>query len=163
MNSFFKLLLSNIISILSNGFGFFHDTVIPCIKFVEGIKFTSNLNQKTLAKHDFIEYLSKKFAFSDYWIKLLMDAFTDVIKNIIPDIDKDFTDAQKAEYFVNVLLAFFKYIKTQTKWQRDLIWLKLGSMILIYVAGKHGEELKDHEAQTMIQIAYSNNKLQQKF
>ena len=144
----------------------FIDLVSPVIQFVNAIKFFVSTEGKVkfeLPDFKFVEYLADEFKFSEVFIERLIEAFVNSIKLIVVNIDKNFTEEQTANYNLNVLLAFTNYVKTLNKWNKDMIYLKLASTMLIYLFSKSGDTLKDHEATTMVQLTYSDNKLHNRF
>ena len=166
MNNLFLFLLKHI-NLWKFNTSVFVDIVTPAIKFVEALKtFISKGTTKDKIESEnfkFIEHLMDQFKLTESLIEKLIEAAVDSIKKLVANIDKSYTEGETMPYNLFVILAFANYVKTQNKWQKDMIYLKLASMMLIHIFAKNNDTLSDHEAITMVQLTYSDNKLDKKF
>ena len=166
MNHLFMFLLKHI-NLLKFNSSVFVDLVTPAIKFVEALKnFISQGTTKDKIESEnfkFIEHLMEQFKLTESLIEKLIEAAVDSIKKLVANIDKSYTEGETMPYNLFVILAFANYVKTQNKWQKDMIYLKLASMMLIHLFSKNNDTLSDHEAITMVQLNYSDNKLHKVF
>ena len=145
----------------------FVDLVTPAIKFVEALKnFISQGTTKDKIESEnfkFIEHLMDQFKLTESLIEKLIEAAVDSIKKLVANIDKSYVEGEEMPYNLFVILAFANYVKTLNKWQKDMIYLKLASLMLIKMFTKDNGTLSDHEAITMVQLTYSDNKLHNRF
>ena len=166
MNHLFMFLFKHI-NLWNFNSSVFVDLVTPAIKFVEALKnFISQGTTKDKIESEnfkFIEHLMDQFKLTESLIEKLIEAAVDSIKKLVTNIDKSYVEGEEMPYNLFVILAFANYVKAQNKWQKDMIYLKLASMILIHLFSKNNETLSDHEAITMVQLNYSDNKLNKKF
>ena len=166
MNHLFQFLLKHI-NLWKFNSSVFVDLVTPAIKFVEALKnFISQGTTKDKIEPEnfkFIEHLMDQFKLTESLIENLIDAAVDSIKKLVANIDKSYVEGEEMPYNLFVILAFANYVKTLNKWQKDMIYLKLASLMLIQMFTKDNGTLSDHEAITMVQLTYSDNKLHKRF
>ena len=145
----------------------FVDLVEPAIKFVQALKnfISQGTTKDKIESENFklIEYLMGQFKLTESLIEKLIEAAVESIKKLVANIDKSYVEGEDIPYNLFVILAFANYIKTQNKWQKDMIYLKFASMMLIHLFSKNNDTLSDHEAITMVQLTYSDNKMHNRF
>ena len=158
-----KNILATIMLLFHSSAGFIVDYVNPCIKLVETIKFALGLDELDLSKFDIYKYIKETFNLETAFIAQMIAYFVDEVKELFPDIDKDFTDLQKEDYQNQILFHFIVVLRNMTQWQKDMFYLKICYTVLIKIAKLNGHELTANDSITLVQVAYAHNKLFQNF
>jgi len=148
----FILAFLNTINLFASGiYKFVRDNVIPCISFVNAIKALLDQDM-TVENFSATEFLKGKLAVYGKLLQILMAAFVDSVLKLLSN-QKDLFKDKKYE---NIIIAFANYVKTLEKHQRNMLYLKLASMMLIFIAGTNKIDLSSSHADTLIQLTYSN-------
>ena len=162
MFGFLKNIFSTLSLVYHSSWGFIFDSVLPCIKFIEAFKLAIRLNKDEFAKFSFLDHLKDIMLFSDLMLTDFSDFFVSAVSSLFPDL-KIAKPTEKSTVFENTLKAFLEYVKPMSMWQRDLIYLKLASLLLKSYADKQGHSMNDNDAISLVQISYANHKLHTNF
>ena len=151
---FFQKFLIFLLPLVTRMRAFIQDYIIPVIQFVNAIKklLESEIDEKTFEwKQYFAEYLG----FAQDVIEFLVKVFAKAAKALCPP------DVITATVYKQIILQFANYVKTLEKRQRNFLYFKIASMMLMewYSQRNKGETLKESECDFWLQFTYTYNKV----
>lgn len=132
------------------------DYVVPVINFMQAIKelLDAPVEGKDGAKN---AYSKERFAeilkLSEEIIERLIYSFVAAVKDLLPEL------APPQTTYYNVIKNFIKYVKDLPEGQRNMIFFKVASYMLLHwqKASKQKEVTTEHQADLLVQMVYSYN------
>lgn len=151
---FFQKIILFLLPIVTRMRSFIQDYIIPVIQFVNGIKalLESEIDEKTF---EWKKYFSDYMGIAQDVIEFLVKAFAKAAKALCPP------DIITSTVYKQIIIQFANYVKTLEKRQRNFLYFKIASMMLMewYSFRNKGEELKESECDFWLQFTYTYNKI----
>lgn len=132
---------------------FMQDYILPVIQFINGIKnlLESEIDEKSF---EWKQYFSEYLGYAQDVIEFLVKAFVKAIKVLCPP------EIITGLNYKQAIIQFANYVKTLEKRQRNFLYFKIASMMIMewYSHRNKGEELKESECDFWLQFTYTYNK-----
>ena len=131
------------------------DYVIPTVNFLQFLK---NLLGEEIEKIDAQTRLSKKslaesLGLAESIIEKLVNSFVYAIKQILPEL------APTGTTYYNIIKNFVVYLKDKDASYISMLLFKIASLMLVHWNKSDKKpEIKEYEADLIVQIVYSNEK-----
>lgn len=151
--SLFQLLISGL-------FRFVRDYAIPAINFINTIKeLVENplTDEKAIKAFNYKDFFTNKLNVSYSLISNLLAAFKAALLNLLPDIGKE-------KSYNAMILAYANYVKTLENHQRNMVYFKTVSLMLVELINPrtsikdNEEKISTSDADLLTQLSYSYNR-----
>jgi len=151
--SLFQLLITGL-------FKFVRDYAIPAINFINAIKdLIENpiTDKKAIDAFDYKKFFTDKLNIAYSIISNLLAAFKAAMLNLFPDIGEE-------KSYSKMILAYANYIRTLEKNQRNMVYFKTVSLMLVELINPrtslpdNKEKISSSDADLLAQLSYSYNR-----
>lgn len=157
MKNFLATFLPFLLNLFDRGYRILKEYVIPCILFVEQIKYI--ISEKLYAEKEYwkdeakiLESFAQRLNRYANVIERLILVFMDVVIIVIPELNTG-----KPVTFIEMLNMFIKHIRSLSNVQRGWVFFKIASLMAMQMT-KDRYDYKEHQTDFLTQLCYTKYK-----